>query len=159
MDEYIKREAAKKTIENLIDNADDTGDYYCALYKANCEIDRIPAADVVERIHGRWIVKDEEAICSVCSCEALIDPKMIGKDFAIEELSDFCPHCGAEMNLKTGHSEEEWEKAVENIGFLRNEAKQILMGSFYVAQCDRMLREYEQGNRSDELFEEMMNAH
>lgn len=122
-------------------------------------IERIASVTSDERIHGRWIVKNEEAICSVCSCEALVDPKMIGKDFAIEELSDFCPHCGAVMDLKTGHSEEEWEKAVENIRFLRNEAKKILMGSFYVAQCDRMLREYEQGNRSDELFEEMMNAH
>lgn len=155
MSEYIERSDAAVFFENSNQTMWHKDDVVATLSSKS----NIPAADVVERIHGRWIVKNEEAICSVCSCEALVDPKMIGKDFAIEELSDFCPHCGAIMDLKTGHSEEEWEKAVENIRFLRNEAKKILMGSFYVTQCDRMLREYEQGNRSDELFEEMMNAH
>lgn len=57
------------------------------------------------------------------------------------------------------HTKEEWEKAVENIKWLRNEAQLIPTGMFYVAECNRMLREYEQGNRTDELFEEMNNAH
>lgn len=61
--------------------------------------------------------------------------------------------------ILTKHTEEEWKKAVENIKWLRDEARLIPMGMFYVAECNRMLREYEQGNRSDELFEEMNNAH
>ncbi len=57
------------------------------------------------------------------------------------------------------HTKEEWEKAVENIKWLKSEAELIPMGFFYVAECNRMLLEYEQGNRTNELFEEMINAH
>lgn len=64
---------------------------------------------------------------------------------------------GITMMIK--HTKEEWEKAVENIKWLKSEAKLIPMGFFYVAECNRMLWEYEQGNRTDELFEEMINAH
>lgn len=58
-----------------------------------------------------------------------------------------------------GHSEEEWEKALQNIKFMKSEAQCIPMGFIYVAECNRMLRQYEQGDRSDELYEEMINAH
>ena len=58
-----------------------------------------------------------------------------------------------------GHSEEEWKAAVENVKYLKNEAQFIPMGFFYVAECNRMLRQYEQGDRTDELYEEMRNAH
>lgn len=58
-----------------------------------------------------------------------------------------------------GHSEEEWEAAVQNVEYLKSEALLIPMGFFYVVECNRMLRQYEQGDRSDELYEEMTNAH
>lgn len=61
--------------------------------------------------------------------------------------------------LPGGHTDDEWEKAVENIKTLRNMAQSIPMGFFYVAECNRMLREYENGDRSEELFEEMRDAH
>ena len=48
---------------------------------------------------GEWIFKEEKDafFCSLCDQEALIDANCIGIDFAIAELSDFCPHCGAHM--------------------------------------------------------------
>ena len=58
-----------------------------------------------------------------------------------------------------GHSEEEWKAAVQNVEYLKLEAQLIPTGFFYVAECNRMLRQYEQGDRSDELYEEMRNAH
>jgi hypothetical protein len=65
----------------------------------------------------------------------------------------------AEESKQGGHSEEEWEKALQNIKFMKSEAQMIPMGFFYVAECNRMLKQYEHGNRSDELYEEMINAH
>ena len=58
-----------------------------------------------------------------------------------------------------GHSEEEWKAAVKNVEDLKFEAMLIPAGFFYVAECNRMLRQYEQGDRTDELYEEMRNAH
>lgn len=58
-----------------------------------------------------------------------------------------------------GHSEEEWEEAVRNVKYLKIEAMLIPTGFFYVASCNRMLKQYEAGDRSDELYEEMRNAH
>jgi hypothetical protein len=55
---------------------------------------------------GKWIFKEEKDafFCSLCDQEALIDANTIGVDFAIAELSDFCPHCGAIM----GDGSEPW---------------------------------------------------
>ena len=58
-----------------------------------------------------------------------------------------------------GHSEEEWKAVVQNVEYLKFEAQLIPTGFFYVAECNRMLRQYEQGDRTDELYEEMRNAH
>ncbi len=58
-----------------------------------------------------------------------------------------------------GHSEEEWEAAVQNVKALKLEAQLLPMGFFYVAECNGMLKQYEQGDRSDELYEAMRNAH
>jgi hypothetical protein len=48
---------------------------------------------------AKWVYKEKEDafFCSRCDREALIDANMIGIDFAIAELSDYCPHCGAKM--------------------------------------------------------------
>lgn len=58
-----------------------------------------------------------------------------------------------------GHTEEEWKSAVQNVKSMKSEAQLIPMGFFYVAECNRMLRQYEQGDRTDELYEAMINAH
>lgn len=56
-------------------------------------IDEQPTADVVERKHGEWIEDEEQNHveltfhCSECGCEA----------WGIEETTNFCPECGADM--------------------------------------------------------------
>ena len=62
------------------------------VYVEKRKVDAIPAADVRENTHGKWIdTHDEDEwyggvyICSVCHCS------MIGDD------CNFCPHCGADM--------------------------------------------------------------
>ena len=99
MADYIEREAVKRLI-NI-----DYGGYLDA-------IDRIPAADVAQVVHGRWTAQcvveldggwtfedvpynayqHSNPICSVCRKTALIDG---GEDYV---TSPYCPNCGARMN-------------------------------------------------------------
>ena len=49
-------------------------------------IDAIPAADVRENRHGRWIDVDDHLLCSNCGAT------YYGVD------NNFCPNCGARMS-------------------------------------------------------------
>lgn len=53
-----------------------------------------------------------------------------------------------------------WNDAVENCRFMMGEAIALgPTGFFYVMGCQDMLRRYENGERSRELFDDMINAH
>lgn len=87
MAEYIKREDALNAIrKSPISNMS------TRLFCVDAIAD-IPAADVVERKHGKWLdvtTLDNEFICWVCSeCRH-------GADFVYEPYN-FCPNCGAYM--------------------------------------------------------------
>lgn len=62
-------------------------------------IDQIPSADVAPVVHGKWIHDEnyvdwaEQYKCSVCNGHALTDGDYRHK------LSDYCPNCGARMDL------------------------------------------------------------
>lgn len=81
--EYIEREKAKM---RLID------DY---AYAAAIILDEIPAADVVEVVHGEWVETithngctwDSDCVCSVC-----------GKSG--HPCDNYCGECGAKMDGK-----------------------------------------------------------
>ena len=103
MDEYIKREALRDSVESI--------DWYSvyrgklitgatsenALYKANdiySAIDNAPAANVAPVQHGRWIEHkhfhhdhyiDSTYECSECKVEEPL-------------ISNYCPNCGAKMD-------------------------------------------------------------
>ena len=57
----------------------------------------IPAAKVSPVRHGRWIEQCEEGLhnCSACGTECI---SIVGTPK--EHGMDFCPHCGAKMDLK-----------------------------------------------------------
>lgn len=86
-DEYIPRQAALKAIHTSTAPA--------------LEVKAMPAADVVEVRHGRWIDKTwtteddwscynhHVVICSVCNKQF---------DYIINEKSNYCPNCGAKMD-------------------------------------------------------------
>lgn len=67
-------------------------------------IDDAPTVDAVPVMHGRWIMMDgmkppeyhHRHQCSVCESYAPMRPPYGGK----EELSPFCPACGAKMDLE-----------------------------------------------------------
>ena len=58
------------------------------------ELEFAPKADVVEVVHGRWIVKGQEVFCSHCDKES-------GYNYwGASAFSDYCPNCGAKMEIR-----------------------------------------------------------
>lgn len=88
-EKYIKSSDCEKYFYEHLD------DFHIA--GAMNAIDEMPAADVAPVRHGRWIEQYEEGLysCSACGTEWVTiegTPK--------ENDMDFCPHCGAKMDLK-----------------------------------------------------------
>lgn len=100
MTEYIEREAALEAIMGQPPDA-----HYPDWYAK--DIKKIPAADVVEVRHGRWIW-DEDAMdwglgAWVCSeCQVKNDNIPANSDIHPYNWvgSSFCPNCGAKMDGK-----------------------------------------------------------
>ena len=94
MAEYIEREAVEKMLEGaqLISDADGE---YCGYCTEDISIHNIPAADVVQVVHGRWDHTNSlcDPFCEVwcCSCCSAEDEN--------GSCYNFCPNCGAKMDL------------------------------------------------------------
>lgn len=92
--EYIEREKAFDLITDFAGQAS-TKSAYSAFWKSAKAIKKIPTADVVAVKHGEWVKATpcSQEYCNQCG----LTPKMV---FGI--LPNFCPHCGAKMDLKEG---------------------------------------------------------
>lgn len=121
MAEYIKREAALHEIERR--EVLMVGDKRISVDAMKSFIKNRPAADVAPVVHGRWILEahDERvnyrwnvtAECSEC-CDEQKEiwagffpnvPPSIARDVALVsaesvKLSNYCPNCGARMDLE-----------------------------------------------------------
>ena len=81
MKEYIEREAAVGKFNGLLD---------ITAASAKNWIRAIPAADVAEVRHGRWIDSEEDGHLSICGvCNYPVDRFYKTK---------YCPNCGAKMD-------------------------------------------------------------
>ena len=79
MDEYIERELAIEALSR----GEGCGNV------CRRAIERILAADVVPVRHGRWLHrKNGVAYCSECKIDT------------IEDETNYCPNCGAKMDLE-----------------------------------------------------------
>lgn len=104
MPEYIKKEAVIKFIENGLNNPDKTKSFGHDAIEIMAEVQYIPAADVVEVRHGKWLETQEPlgwcdvdcAECSVCHESWIIDEDLSIDDY--ECMWHYCPHCGAKMD-------------------------------------------------------------
>lgn len=88
MAEYIEREAAIK--ELLTDAPEQVG--YSRDDAADC-IRYMGAADIVLRVHGRWISDESDVLfhCSLCETQ-------ISTSWDYDDLHwNYCPNCGAKM--------------------------------------------------------------
>ena len=107
MKEYIERAAVEKFIEDGLNNPDKNRAFGHDAIEIMAEVHYMPAADVVEVRHGRWI-EDERTypgpglknnLCSVCgeiagSWKEGLEP---GRKWA------YCPNCGARMGKEDEH--------------------------------------------------------
>lgn len=101
MKEYIERATLKERFQKrLIWLEKDVHDEYSKGLFHGCEtdmglIDEIPAADVEEVKHGRWMDAESDDGCTVWHCSVCSYPvKTIG-GYPIYRL---CPMCGARIN-------------------------------------------------------------
>lgn len=101
MDDYIRREDARRMVVQLDKYAwkspvSDERRVTVDVDLVKFGLDRIPAADVAEVVHGRWIDGAEDftcgnhnAECSICRCYVSWD--------GCDEDFNYCPNCGAKM--------------------------------------------------------------
>ena len=106
MKEYIERAAAIKKFEKYRRDCEEAGDERAAQIFDDCvsELIDIPAADVVEVRHGRWLEYDGADkgfhYCSECKGQAF---NYEDGGEAIEVLCDWCPNCGARLDKEDEH--------------------------------------------------------
>ena len=87
MKEYIEREALLELYQ--IDGPEnETGHVPLPVIRQN--IMDLPAADVAEVRHGRWLDGKSLEKCSLCGKKGFSDWK-------------YCPNCGARMGKEDGH--------------------------------------------------------
>lgn len=105
MPEYIEREAALKELNRNSITKKLTLANGASIFDT---IKNIPAADVVEVIHGKWEAGHYEGgifdgtnfeKCSVCQFERIFE------DIRFKTTFNYCPNCGAKMDLKEGAEE------------------------------------------------------
>lgn len=116
MAEYIERVKLIEKIANTPFGLNCTGesdDYKEGVLrglvaKQNNVIDMIkdqPVADVAPVVHGKWILRGKWLRCSQCDEKALL--KETGETGGFHEYeqvrSDYCPMCGAKMDLEGEH--------------------------------------------------------
>lgn len=101
MTEYVDREALLNELEKI--NPVDygwIGDYEVHLGCRNClrdcksTVNTLQSADVAPVVHGRWETNSDRPdtlICSVCKC---------GFDMWKHDPHNYCPNCGAKMDLE-----------------------------------------------------------
>jgi hypothetical protein len=104
MAEYIEREAAlnicQKEYEERLEMCDYCGD--TVAWNIGGQIKKLPAADVEEVKHGKWIGKQldnfrkYEVICSNCDWIGIENYDSYDNPFEF----NYCPNCGAKMNLE-----------------------------------------------------------
>ena len=93
--DYIRREDALFALRKAERGGSMTA--LTRLERAYAEIREMPAADVAEVVHGRWIDGAEDftcgnhnAECSICRC--YVSWNGCDEDF------NYCPNCGAKMD-------------------------------------------------------------
>lgn len=101
MAEYIEREAAVKAANEWVSEA--CKEPVMRVIRLFDKLQKVPAADVAPVVHGRWVsvAGKRDRICSRCLHN---EPYKNADDDA--EVFEFCPHCGAKMDIEDGGDSE-----------------------------------------------------
>lgn len=94
MDEYISRKVAFGTITELAGKAP-TRSAYEAVWKSARVLRKIPPANVVPVVHGRW-EQDADGDWYCTNCYEVVAIYDNGRERTY--LKPYCPNCGAYMN-------------------------------------------------------------
>ena len=96
MTDYIKRTDAVKIAEKYgLANGSVLGRHTGLADCIARDISELPAADVAEVVHGRWVAShDEFCQCSLCKYPV----------YAAWNTTNYCPNCGAKMDGGNGNS-------------------------------------------------------
>lgn len=97
---YIERQSVEKMLENAQIITDGEWCGYCT---DDVNLDSIPAADVVEVRHGRWMTTDaypHHLYCSVCYKTYAKNAKWVNE---LDLPTNYCPNCGARMDKEDEH--------------------------------------------------------
>ena len=96
MAEYIEREKIREEYEKLT-RSYVRNDPYIADWRFDEMIESLPAADVAPVRHGRWVSVPHKLamVCSVCNRDEPYKFADIDAD-----VYDYCPNCGAKMDLE-----------------------------------------------------------
>ena len=100
MKEYIERAAAMESILGLTIVDPAVEQYANAVYY---NLQSLPAADVVEVRHGRWMTTDaypHHLYCSVCYKTYAKNAKWVNE---LDLPTNYCPNCGARMGKEDEH--------------------------------------------------------
>ena len=103
MAEYIERAAVEKFIEDGLNNPDKNKAFGHDAIEIMAEIHYMPAADVVEVRHGRWLTTDaypHHLYCSVCYKTYAKNAKWVNE---LDLPTNYCPNCGARMDKEDDH--------------------------------------------------------
>lgn len=107
MTEYIERKALVHHLENCIDEVNNTNGYTEDFKTCLRLVKNLPAADVEEVKHGKWIW-DPNGMdwglgtwqCSECACRNNNLPMNNRINPLVFSGSKYCPNCGAKMDLE-----------------------------------------------------------
>lgn len=97
MAEYIKREAAKRAVDDAMELTSSEYDVICN------SLDSVSAADVAPVVHGRWKLLHKGDwtsvfICSVCGRrETIVESESYNSQLKMPKKYPYC-HCGARMD-------------------------------------------------------------
>lgn len=107
MTEYIERKALVHHLENCIDEVNNTNGYTEDFKTCLRLVKNLPAADVEEVKHGKWIW-DPNGMdwglgtwqCSECACRNNNLPMNNRINPLVFSGSKYCPNCGAKMGAE-----------------------------------------------------------
>ena len=104
MADYIRREdatlAVRRYARNAIDKKVKELDVVDDVIDIVKELERVPAADVAEVVHGEWMRTDDDwnslttIQCSLCGEEWCFE---VDEDVSLLNYK-YCPNCGAKMD-------------------------------------------------------------
>lgn len=100
MEAYIDQKATVESLNAMKPFLRDRGQVQL-LRRIMNHIGKIPVADVVPVVHGKWVWKNGWIVCNKCEALYAVCPNRNAKEQALKDakgLEKFCFNCGAKMD-------------------------------------------------------------